>query len=84
MLKLPKLVLESAQRIAEANGVSVDAVIARYMETTKKTEISGDDFFWGCSDISLDGKNVRRRGKVVRSGAVLRHRVAGKGVKDGK
>jgi len=58
MLKLPKLVMESAQRIAESNGVSVDAVINRYVAASKKTFVSADDFFWNKGDISP----VRKRG----------------------
>ena len=79
MRKLPKLVRESAQRIAASNGVSVAAVIARYMAATKKASVSGDDFFWGHSDISPKRQNVRRRGSAARSGGVSRRRVAVKG-----
>ena len=79
MRKLPKLVLESAQRIAATNGVSVDAVIDRYMAATKNAAVSVDDFFWGHSDISLPRKRAclrsQNRGraalsKVVRKKAI--------------
>ena len=53
MLKLPKAVFESAQRIAVNNGVSVEEVVKKYRAATKKRAFFSTDFFWNHSDISL-------------------------------
>ena len=52
MLKLPKHVQESAQRIADNTGVSVAEVVRRFSVAVKKSSFTRSDFFWGNSDIT--------------------------------
>lgn len=42
-----------ARRIAKANGIPVEAVIAKFWRGVRKSAVSCADFFWPDSDISL-------------------------------
>ena len=66
MLKLPKHVQESAQRIADSTGVSVAEVLRRFSVAVKKSSFTRSDFFWGNSDISLCAKDFRQGRQAVR------------------
>ena len=66
MLKLPKHVQESAQRIADNTGVSVAEVVRRFSVAVKKSSFTWNDFFWGDSDISLPAKDSQAGRKAVR------------------
>ena len=71
MLKLPKHVQESAQRIAASTGVSVAEVVRRFSVAVKKSHFTMSDFFWGDSDISLrmkDFQPVRKAARLARCG----------------
>ena len=56
-----ELKLACASRIAKANHVSVEAVLAKFRSAVRKSAFSYNDFFWRNSDISL-----RNTGRVLR------------------
>ena len=56
-----------AKRIADKNGISVDAVLDRFSRSVKKSAFSMSDFFWAGSNISL---GVAKNSSAVRRTAL--------------